>query len=261
MSLTGDIHTEIFLEDLHVYSSKGDVPKWQIEACLEGFTTSKHFHKNLVLYKNGSNLSLVLESRSAELEIKFVFSHDGMTVKMFPSDRGKFYGRALGLGGVISYIIDTVYDNGQLTLADYSILAEIAQKESAKMKKKNESPIIKDLEEVRVAISKKKYPMHRNTVDFAEAVVHECPLLTEAKVKVIDDGLTVSIIFKPSPSSRTKLELRFKSTTMIDQRFYVRYIIYEDTDVVTDRVVQGAVGYVAKVINTSVGLLKGKKRR
>ena len=66
MSLTGDIHTEIFLEDLHVYSSKGDVPKWQIEACLEGFTTSKHFHKNLVLYKDGSNLSLVLESRSAE---------------------------------------------------------------------------------------------------------------------------------------------------------------------------------------------------
>lgn len=257
-----DIHTEIFLEDINAYSKNGDVPKWQIDACLEGFITSKHFHKNLVLCKQDHNFYLSLESRSAELDIRFVFSSSGMTVKMFPADSGRFYSRELGLGGVISYIIDTMYDNGVMTNADWGVVSEIAQRESAKMKKKNESQIIKDLEVIRDGIKSHKYHMHRNTVDFAEAVVHECPLMQVAKVKVIDNGLAVNIICQPVSTSKKRLELQFRSTTMTDYRFYVRYTLYDDNDnIVADKILQGAVSYVARIINTSVGLMRGKKKR
>lgn len=257
-----DIYTEIFLEDIKAYSRNGDIPRWQIDACLEGFVTSKHFHKNLVLCNNDHNFLLTLESRSAELDIRFVFNRSGMTVKMFPTDSGKFYSKELGLGGVISYIIDTMYDNREMTYADWVVVEEIGQRESAKMKKKNESKIIKDLEEIRTGIMKHKYPMHRNTIDFAEAVVHECPLMATATVNVIDNGNAISIICRPAMANNKRLELEFRSTTMTKHRFYTRYILYSDNDdIIVDQIVQGTVGNVAKVINTSVGLLRGKKKR
>lgn len=258
--MSTEIYNEIFLYDLqHFSKSYFNIPKWQIIACKEAIELSKHYHKYLELNSNGENLSIALINDNVDMNVRFDFTKQAMRMKLDPTKpETAFFPNSGGVGRAIAYAIDTLYDTGTITETDIKIMRHIADIESGLNKKKNELESVKKLKQIKQAVKHGSYHMHHNTPDIAIHLIANVGYLNNAQVDIVDDGRAIMLTYV---FDTKKIELIIRCTNGISQRFYVNMRMYDNDNLITNKILLNDIDRMCDVLTTAIALIRVRRKR
>lgn len=249
------LETEIFLSDLQYFGGKS----WQVKACKQAFFESKHYHRYLEINKHDGDLSITLEVPTSEVWARFVFSDNGMTIKVDKSDTGRFFPRNMGIGEIIAYAIDLLYETGEITNIDMITMSRIGGIESSKAKRANQTKAMKAIKDIEVDVKAGKYPqLNRIAVEVAEILVENIVYLHDSDVSIEDDGHIIMLTHHNTNNG--VVELRIRPTTLIRHKFYINIRAYKDGKVIANKILNNDIYNISNVVNTAIAVLKIRQK-